>query len=131
MAQRWIATEWGSPDGWQFVEYDVPAPQQGEVTIRVRAAGVNPADAKHVAAERPGVTLPAAIGYEVSGEITAIGPDTRIASGEVRIGDEVLAYRLRGGFATEVTVPAADVFATEALRFLAKGHPGGKLALIP
>lgn len=110
MAQRWIATEWGTPDGWRFEEFDVPAPREGEVTIRVQAAGVNPADAKHVAKERPGVALPAAIGYEVSGELTAIGPGTRIASGDAQVGDEVLAFRLRGGFATKVTVRAADVF---------------------
>src|SRR5690606_12331443 len=86
-AKHWIATEWGSPDSWEFVEESLPAPTAGEITIRVRAAGVNPADAKHVAAARPGLVLPIPIGYEVSGEISAIGPDTRIGSGEAAIGD--------------------------------------------
>ena len=111
LAMHWIASSWSSPDDWEFVEYDVPQPLTGEVTIRVHAAGVNPADAKHVAAARPGVELPVAIGYEVSGEITAIGPDTRIGSGEAAVGDEVIAFRVSGGYATELTIPAEKAFA--------------------
>ncbi len=111
LAQHWIASSWGAPDTWEFVEYEVPRPGPCEVTIRVRAAGVNPADAKHVAAARPGVELPVPIGYEVSGEITAIGADTKIGSGEAVVGDEVIAFRVRGGYATELTVPAEKVFA--------------------
>ncbi|WP_353113333.1 NADP-dependent oxidoreductase [Microbacterium sp.] len=110
MAWHWIADDWGSYEHWVFEEYEPPAPAAGEVTIRVRAAGVNPADAKHVAAERPGAALPVPIGYEVSGELTAIGPGTEIGSGSASIGDEVLAFRVRGGYATEVTVPAEKVF---------------------
>ncbi|WP_120493547.1 quinone oxidoreductase family protein [Microbacterium phyllosphaerae] len=111
MARHWIATSWGSPDAWQFVEYEVPRPGRGEVTIRVHAAGVNPADAKHVAAARPGAELPVPIGYEISGEITALGPDTRIGSGDAAVGDEVIAFRVQGGYATELTIPAEKAFA--------------------
>lgn len=109
--RRWIATSWGTPEQWEFVEHDVPAPGADEVTIRVRAAGVNPADAKHVASPRPGLALPVPIGYEVSGELTAIGPGTRIGSGTAEIGDEVVAFRVSGGYAGELTVPAGKVFA--------------------
>lgn len=108
-ARRWVATEWGSPEGWQLIEYEVTPPAPGEVTIEVRAAGVNPADAKHVAARRDGVALPAPIGYEVSGVITAVGPDTEIVTGPVAVGDEVIAFRVSGGYATEITVPAQKV----------------------
>lgn len=111
MARHWIATAWGSPDEWELVEYEVPRPVHGEVTIRVRAAGVNPADAKHVAAARSGVDLPVSIGYEISGEISALGPDTRIGSGVAQIGDEVVAFRVSGGYATEITIPAEKAFA--------------------
>ena len=110
-ARHWVAASWGSPDYWEFVEHDIPAPGQGMVTIRVLAAGVNPADAKHVAAGRPGLELPVPIGYEVSGQVSAIGAGTRIGSGAVDIGDEVIAFRVRGGYATEVAVPAEKVFA--------------------
>ncbi|MFJ2552876.1 zinc-binding alcohol dehydrogenase family protein [Microbacterium sp. NPDC087591] len=111
MPQHWIATTAGSPEGWSFEEYEVPAPAEGEVTIRIHAAGVNPADAKHVAAPRADLEFPVPIGYEVSGDIAAIGPNTRIGSGAVGIGDEVVAFRIYGGYATEITVPAAKVFA--------------------
>ncbi len=110
MARVWLAEQWGSPDTWTFVEREVPRPGRGEVTIRVHAAGVNPADYKHVASPRPGLELPAPIGYEVAGELVELGPDTEIASGGGAPGDAVVAFRVRGGYATELTVPAADVF---------------------
>ena len=104
MAHHWIATRPGGLDVFSFEEYDVPAPQHGEVTIAVRAAGMNPADAKHVASGAG--DFPRAIGYEVAGVVSAVGPDTEIASGPVAVGDEVLAFRISGGWATDVTVPA-------------------------
>lgn len=109
MARHWIAPDFGAPDTWRFEEYDVPAPGPGEVTIRVLAAGANPADAKHVARPRPGVEVPVPIGYEISGVLTAIGPDTEIVTGLASVGDEVIAFRVRGGYASEVTVPAQKV----------------------
>lgn len=111
VAARWIATRWGGPDSWDLVQAEVPSPRSGEVTVRVRAAGVNPADAKHVATPRTVVELPVPIGYEISGVVTAIGPDTRIGSGDVSIGDEVVAFRVRGGYATQLTLPAEKAFA--------------------
>lgn len=114
VAQRWLARSWGPPAEWVLAEVDVPAPGPGEVTIRVVAAGVNPADAKHVAAPRPGADLPVPIGYEVSGVLSAIGPGTSIGSGTASVGDEVVAFRVQGGWATELTVPAKDVFAKPA-----------------
>lgn len=110
-ARHWIAPTWGPPDTWDFVETGVPAPGEGEVTVRVHAAGVNPADAKHVAAPRNGVSLPIAIGYEVSGTLSAIGPQTTIGSGPAEVGDEVVAFRVAGGYATELTIPAEKAFA--------------------
>lgn len=110
MAKHWIATAWGTPDEWEFVDYEPSAPGPGEVTIRVLAAGVNPADAKHVAEPRAGAELPVAIGYEISGVVTAVGPDTAIGSGPVEVGDEILAFRVRGGYASELTIPAEKAF---------------------
>ncbi|MFS0867536.1 zinc-binding dehydrogenase [Microbacterium sp. 179-B 1A2 NHS] len=109
MAQAWFATGPEGLETWELREVDVPAPQAGEVTIRVHAAGMNPADVKHSA--RPGATFPVPLGYEVSGEIAAIGPDTSIGSGSGSIGDEVVAFRVTGGYATELTLPAEKVFA--------------------
>lgn len=116
MAKTWIAEGFGGLEQLRLVEVEVPAPGAGEVTIQVKAAGMNPADYKHIAGARnPDVresALP--IGYEVAGMLSAIGPDTQIASDGGAVGDEVLAFRISGGYATEVTVSAADVFAKPA-----------------
>jgi NADPH:quinone reductase-like Zn-dependent oxidoreductase len=113
MAQHWIATRPGGLDVFSFQEHDVPPPQPGEVTITVRAAGMNPADANHVA-RGDATDFPKAIGYEVAGVVSAVGADTEIGSGPVAVGDEVLAFRISGGWAAEVTVAARDVFAKPA-----------------
>ena len=113
MARHWIATRPGDLSVFAFEEYDAPAPRPGEVTIEVRAAGMNPADTKHVV-RGEAADFPKAIGYEVSGVVSAVGEDTEIGSGPVAVGDEVLAFRISGGWATEVTVAARDVFAKPA-----------------
>ncbi|NUR05736.1 MAG: NADP-dependent oxidoreductase [Nocardioidaceae bacterium] len=113
MAQHWIARRPGDLDVFVFEEYQVRPPQPGEVSIVVRAAGMNPADAKHVA-RGDARDFPKAIGYEVAGVVSAVGANTEIGSGRVAVGDEVLAYRISGGWATEVTVAARDVFAKPA-----------------
>ena len=113
MAQHWVANRPGGIDVFELVDHDVPVPGTGELTIEVRAAGMNPADAKHVARGNP-EDFPKPIGYEVAGIVTAVGPGTEAASGPVAVGDEVLAFRISGGWATEVTVPARDVFGKPA-----------------
>jgi NADPH:quinone reductase len=113
MPRHWIATRAGNLDVLELVEYRLRPPAQGEVTVKVIAAGMNPADYKHVASGAPS-DYPKQVGYEVAGIITAIGPDTELASGGGSVGDEVLAYRIAGGWASEVTVAAKDVFAKPA-----------------
>ncbi|MDH2415520.1 NADP-dependent oxidoreductase [Nocardioides sp. CER19] len=100
MAQHWIATD---PTTFTLEDYDVPAPGPDEVTVSVRAAGVNPADHKHPARA---TSFPVPIGYEVAGVVSAAGADAGFS-----VGDEVLAFRVSGGWASELTIPAADVFA--------------------
>jgi NADPH:quinone reductase len=97
-------------------EVEVPAPGPGEVTIEVRAAGVNPIDFKLFSGARGADpdALPLPVGLEVAGVIAALGPDTEIASGGGEVGDEVVAFRVSGGYSSALTVPAADVFAKPA-----------------
>jgi NADPH2:quinone reductase len=117
MAQHWVAARPGGPEVFDLVPYDVPPPAPGEVTVAVRAAGVNPADASHVAEGRRG-PFPRGVGYEVAGVLTAVGPESAIATGGGAVGDEVLAFRVVGGWASALTVPARDVFAKpDALTF--------------
>lgn len=99
-----------------MVEARLPAPDPGQVLIEVRAAGLNPADYKGVAGNHGDVALPIRPGFEVAGIIAAIGSDTTIASGGGAVGDRVVAFRVQGGYASALLVPAEDVFAApEAL----------------
>ena len=46
-ARRWVAKDFGGPEVLDEVVVDLPAPGAGEVTVEVRACGMNPADYKH------------------------------------------------------------------------------------
>jgi NADPH2:quinone reductase len=109
-ARQWVAVDFGGPEVLRCIDVDVPEPGPGQVTIAVRAAGMNPADAKHIAASQDRELLPLTIGYEVAGAITALGPDSELASGGGAVGDEVLA-QVTGGYTTAITVPASSVHA--------------------
>ncbi|WP_245981697.1 alcohol dehydrogenase catalytic domain-containing protein [Frondihabitans australicus] len=123
MATRWIATRLGSFDGLQESDEEVDAPETGEVTIEVRAVGMNPTEFKGLLGESDPALLPLPIGNELAGIITAIGPDTQIGSGGGAIGDAVLAYRVPGAYASVLNVNASDVFAkTDALSFPAAAN---------
>ena len=110
-AHKWVAVDFGGPEVLRRIDTDVPAAGRGAVTIDVRAAGMNPADAKHIAAGQDRTQFPMSIGYEVAGIVTALGPGTELASGGGSAGDEVVAWPVTGGYVTAITVPAADVFA--------------------
>lgn len=114
METRWVAVGFGGPEVLRQIAVDVPAPGPGEVTIAVRAAGMNPADYKHFGPGQDPALLPLTIGYEAAGVLSAVGPGTEIASGGSRVGDEVVAFQIVGGYASAITVDAADVFAKPA-----------------
>jgi NADPH:quinone reductase-like Zn-dependent oxidoreductase len=96
MARKWVATDFGGPEVFKEIEVEVAVPKSGEVTIEVRAVGMNPVDYKVVAFGQDRSVLPLSVGYEVAGIISALGPNTQIASGGGKVGDEVLAFRISG-----------------------------------
>jgi NADPH:quinone reductase len=110
-ARKWVAVDFGGPEVLRCIDVDVPDPGHGQVTIDVRAAGLNPADAKHIAPGQDPKLLPLSIGYEVAGVVTAVGPGTEFASGGGAVGNEVVASQITGGYTTAITVPASSVFA--------------------
>jgi len=112
-ARTWVAADFGGPEVLRCIDADVPGPGPGQVTIGVRACGMNPADAKHIAPGQDRALLPLPIGYEVAGAVTALGPGTTLASGGGAVGDEVVA-QVSGGYTTAITVAASDVFAKPA-----------------
>lgn len=88
-------------------EIELPSPQRDEVLVRVVAAGVNPADVKSIAGLPPSA-FPVPMGFEAAGVVEAVGPDVAPAGGPA-VGDEVIAYLVRGGYASHLLVRAAEV----------------------
>ena len=98
----------GAPDVFELREAPDPVPGEGEVRIRVRAAGINFADVLARLGLYPDAPKPpCVVGYEVAGCIDAVG---RSVTG-FHEGDRVIALTRFGGYADTVTVPAAHVFA--------------------
>ncbi|MEU6060734.1 NADP-dependent oxidoreductase [Streptomyces sp. NPDC047097] len=102
-----VVSEWGGPEVLVEREIERPEPGLGEVLVRVRAAGVNPADWKTRAsgalidwAETP------IVGWDVSGTVEAVGPGVTVLSP----GDEVFGMpsfpKQAGAYAEYVTAPA-------------------------
>ncbi|MET9491996.1 NADP-dependent oxidoreductase [Nocardia sp. NPDC006630] len=109
MATAIVAAEYGGPEVLTPVEVDVPEPGPGEVTVQVRAAGVNPFDYKIYSGAfgTDDSKLPLRIGLESSGVVTAVGPDALGPAGPITVGEEVIVRG--GGYVTELTVPAARI----------------------
>lgn len=106
------AESYGGPEVLAILEVPTPVPGPGEILVSVRAAGVNQADIKvygGVWGTDP-AKLPMPLGFEVSGVVTAIGPDVSAYA----VGDEVIAHPVRGGYATDVVVPVSTVIAKPA-----------------
>ncbi len=113
--RQWIATDFGGPEVLQLREVDVPSPGPGEVTIAVRAAGMNPADYKHLGPGQDRRLLPLTIGYEAAGVLAAVGPGTSIASGAGVVGNEVIAFQVRGGYGPDELAARVRVAAPEGI----------------
>jgi NADPH:quinone reductase-like Zn-dependent oxidoreductase len=106
-----VATTYGGPEVLSATEIDVPDPGRGEVTVEVRAAGINPIDYKSFSGMMGAdeSALPMRVGIEVSGVVTAVGDDASGPAGEISVGDEVICFPVSGGYAAALTVPAASV----------------------
>jgi len=75
----------GSPDVLVVREAPIPEPAEGQVRIRVRAAGINFADVlARIGLYPDAPRLPAVVGYEVAGVVDATGcaRPRRIGGGE-------------------------------------------------
>jgi NADPH:quinone reductase len=110
-----VATAFGGPEVLSVIETPVGAPGPDEVLISVRAAGTNPIDYKLYSGNmgRDPAQLPMRVGSEVAGMVTEVGGDAYSVEGPgglVGAGDEVVAYRVAGGYAADVVVPASTVF---------------------
>lgn len=103
--------EHGSPEVLRHEDAERPEPGAGQILIRVRAAGVNPADHKH----RSGMfkdfvpyVFPLTLGYDVAGTVEALGNGVDgppLGTGVFAMLDPMIA----GGYAQYVLTDAASV----------------------
>ena len=95
-------------------EAPTPTPGPGELRIDVSAVGVNYADCVVrmglYASAREFVGWPITPGFEVAGVVSAVGPGVMTWP----IGQDVIAVTRFGGYASQVVVPATQVFAAPA-----------------
>jgi putative PIG3 family NAD(P)H quinone oxidoreductase len=98
-------TEPGGPEVLKPRQVPMPTPGEGEVLIRVHAAGVNRPDALQRAGQyplKPGMNpIP---GLEVAGEVVALGKGVS----EFIVGDKVCALTNGGGYAQYCVTPAGQ-----------------------
>jgi NADPH:quinone reductase len=82
--------------------------EPGKVVIAMRAAGVNKSDVKSALGwfGNDDSKLPLHLGAEAAGVVTSVGDDVE----HVAPGDEVVAFRVSGGFADEVVAASGNVF---------------------
>ena len=98
----------GGPEVLKVVQRPVPRPQEGEVLIKVEAAGVNRPDVmQRMGLYPPPPGAPTIPGLEVAGRIVAVGAGERPSS----IGKPVCALVSGGGYAQYCTAPAGQVLA--------------------
>ena len=96
--------EAGGPEVLRISDFPVPEPGDGEVLIKVIAAGVNRPDVmQRLGLYPPPPGAPDIPGLEVAGTVAALGPD---ASG-VQEGDAVCALVIGGGYAEYCVAPAS------------------------
>lgn len=100
--------EFGDPDVLRLEEVPDPTPGEGQVLVRLRAAGVNPVDAyirTGTYAMRP--NLPYTPGSDGAGEVAALGPGVS----RVNVGDRVYTAGANSGtYAEQVVAPESGVF---------------------
>jgi NADPH:quinone reductase-like Zn-dependent oxidoreductase len=102
-----VIPRYGAPEVFEMRTGPDPTPEEGEIRIRVRAAGVNFADILARLGLYPDAPKPPmVVGYEVVGFVDAIGAAVTGFSE----GDRVFALTRFGGYSDAVVVPAAHAF---------------------
>jgi NADPH:quinone reductase-like Zn-dependent oxidoreductase len=97
----------GGPEVFELRDAPEPVPGDGEVRIRVRAAGVNFADILARIGLYPDAPKPPmVVGYEVAGIVDAAGRDVTL----LHEGDRVVALTRFGGYSDSVVVPVSQAF---------------------
>ncbi len=81
-----ILESFGAPEQLKVRDVPLPAPREGEILVKVRAAGVCHHDVLHRAGKLPGAKPGVILGHETAGEVTGIGAAVRTH----KVGDRVV-----------------------------------------
>ncbi len=104
----------GGPDVLVPEQRPVPTPGDGEILVRVRAAGVNRPDvAQRKGGYPPPPGAPDIPGLEIAGEIAALGTGVQ----RWKVGDRVMALVIGGGYAEYCVAHASHTLAVSGLPF--------------
>ena len=117
-----LVEEFGEPEVLGYTDVERPAPDEGEVLIEVRSAGVNFADTmrrrnQYLVPQE----LPFTPGSEVSGVVSKVGEGVE----DVSVGDRVVSLLDAGGYAEYAVAPA------QSLIPLPEGLDFGEAAAVP
>ncbi|MGE0820657.1 MAG: zinc-binding alcohol dehydrogenase family protein [Candidatus Binatia bacterium] len=100
------AHQFGGPEQLRLEDVPDPEAQAGQVQIRVRAAGINPADLVRLSGRLQSFSLPYIPGTDVCGEVEAVGAGVT----HVKRGDRVFGRALTGGYAEKTCLAASEAF---------------------
>ncbi len=97
-----VYSELGGPEVLHLLETPMPTAGEGQVVVRITAAGVNPIDAKQRRGTRPlpPIIEPRHVGFDGAGVVTELGPGVT----ELALGDRVAITDTRGTYAEFLTV---------------------------
>lgn len=95
----------GGPEVMTWTEFPDPVPGPGEALVRLRIAGVNFMDTGVRRQPVPTWSLPAVLGVEGVGTVTALGPDVA----GLAVGDRVAWFYHQGSYAEQLAIPARSL----------------------
>jgi NADPH:quinone reductase-like Zn-dependent oxidoreductase len=98
------AHQFGGPEQLRLEDAPDPQAQAGQVQIRVRAAGINPADLVRLSGRLQPLSLPYIPGTDVCGEVEAVGAGVT----HIKTGDRVFGRTSSGGYAEKTCLAASE-----------------------
>jgi NADPH:quinone reductase len=98
-------TKHGGPEVMTWTELPDPVPGPGNALVRLGAGGVNYMDVGVRTVPTPSWPVPAILGVEGMGYVTALGEGTR----GIEVGDRVAWYYHKGSYAEQLAVPAESL----------------------
>lgn len=118
-----VVHQFGGLEVLKYEDAPRPQPKEGEILVRVIAAGVNPVDTYVTAGKFGKATVPLIPGRDIAGVVEEVG----LGATKFKKGDAVYAYSRNGGFAEYDAVAEKDAAAKPAsLTFVeAAGVPVG------